>query len=504
MGHLIIIDNPAIKPVEETLREVDQVLKTQPVPDADAMAQLVKDLYSFGTKIMNDDPEAAEKLFRKVTELDPNYANGYINWGFSLHKQGRNDEAVDQYKISLTKAPEPALALDVLTWLGGKDIRRYQDVLDVLKAQPDLIAPLDKEKLLGDMEFQLKHFSKAAEAYECARQLAPADPFILKALGDVHSALLQEAKASQYYTQAIALVTESVDTAEQAISALPPVAPGQVQPDRNSLETTVIEARKTLARLHYEIGDTLLSLDADLEQVWTHWKEAIQIAPGAESTLSIADMLYNNGLANKDRLTKAADTYTTYNQASPTPDSDAYVLLNLGLCHYYLYNYPAAIETLTKAAQPAGDYQHYANYWLGVLYNSQRKFEEAEPYYQRAFRQKPDEYFIIEGLILCLSALGKKDEALAICQKTKARYSTSQERTAELTYLIGNIHLDFKELDKALHYYEDALQQDPLHVFARHNMAHILEKKGEYGKARDEWNNAKSNYLDLLAKSTPA
>ncbi|CCH55420.1 hypothetical protein BN8_04677 [Fibrisoma limi BUZ 3] len=501
MGNLTIIDNLPTQPVADTLQEVDQFLKTQ--PDPDAVAQLVKDLYSFGTKIMNDDPVAAEKLFRKVTELDPNYANGYINWGFSLHKQGRNDEAVDQYKISLTKSPEPSLALDVLKWLGGKDVKRFQDVLDALQAQPDLVTPLDKEKLLGDMEFQLKHFSKAAEAYERAQQLAAADPFILKALGDVYCALLQEPKASQYYTQAITLATESVYTTEQAISALPQVASGQVQPDRNSLETTVTEARKTLARLHYEIGDTLLSLDADLDQIWAHWKEAVQIAPGAESTLSIADTLYNNGQANRDRLTKAVDTYTTYNQASPTPDSDAYVLLNLGLCHYYLYNYPAATETLTKAAQSAGDYQHYANYWLGVLYSGQRKFEEAEPYYQRAFRQKPDEYFIIEGLILCLTALGKKDEALTICQKTKARYSTDQERTAEISYLIGNIHLDFKELDKALLYYKEALQQDPRHVFARHNLAHILEKKGEYQKARNNWNKAKSNYLDLLIKSTP-
>ena len=493
MGNLTIIDNLTTQPVADTLREVDQFLKTQPGPDA--VAQLVKDLYGFGTKIMNNNPEAAEKLFRKVTEIDPNYANGYINWGFSLSKQGRNDEAVEKYKISLTKSPEPALAVDVLKWLGGKDIKRFQDVLEALQAQPDLVEPLDKEKLIGDMAFQLGDFTKAAEAYERALELSPSDPFILKSIGDTFLNQKEDTTANQYFTQAIDIVKKQIADAQQALATSDVEPTGQ--PGANEWQQQLDTAYQTLAKLHYEIGDTFFRLEADEEDVWAYWQEAIRIAPQAASTLSIADSLYNKG-----QWKKAASAYSTYHQTLGSPDAS--LLFYLGLCHYYSYNYQEAELSLQKAAELEGNYQYYANYWLGVLYSGQRRFEEAEPYYRKAFRLKADEYFIIEGLILCLTALGKKDEALAICQRIKAKYATSQERSAELTYLIGNIHLDFKELDKAITYYQEALRQDPLHVFARHNMAHILEKKGDYGKARDEWAKAKANYENLLAKPVPA
>ena len=52
--------------------------------------------------------QAASEAFRKVTELNPTYADGFSNLGTCLQEQGKLDEAIGSYKKALLLKPDYA------------------------------------------------------------------------------------------------------------------------------------------------------------------------------------------------------------------------------------------------------------------------------------------------------------------------------------------------------------------------------------------------------------
>ena len=52
--------------------------------------------------------EQASEVFRKVTELNPNYADGYNNLGVALKDQGKFEKAVNTYKKAISINPDYA------------------------------------------------------------------------------------------------------------------------------------------------------------------------------------------------------------------------------------------------------------------------------------------------------------------------------------------------------------------------------------------------------------
>ncbi|QJW89089.1 tetratricopeptide repeat protein [Spirosoma taeanense] len=484
---------------DEALGVIETYLSKNPGLNTFKVLDIAQHLYNQASKLINDKPNLAEQLLSKATQLNPHHAESYADWGYVLHRLKRPEESLEKYKLSLTKSPSPDLAERVLYWIGGDTLRSHQDVIDFLVAQPNLIAPFKREKMIGDMAFQLARYEQAEEAYKRAQLLDPTDAFVIKAQADTYLHRKQEKQARQLYRQAIDVARQQVDELRDK-----PQVPHSDSDSLNAIQTgqtdPIKAVNQTLGRLHYEIGNSILRQDTDLEEVWTHWQETLQLTPGSDNARSIADEFYNLG-----QWDKAQRAYTAYSWAMPQPFMDADVLINLGLCHYYLFHYAEARSRFTEAARIESEYQYLAHYYLGYTYIDERLFDLAESNFHTAFRLKPDEYFVIESLILCYSALRKKEDALAVSQKAYARYAGVGEdesgkklRTAEIDYLTGNIYLDFKELDEAMRLYRAALEKDPQHAYARHNLAHVLEKKGRYALARAEWNEAKMNYQNQL------
>jgi tetratricopeptide (TPR) repeat protein len=72
-------------------------------------AFIVWNILGAANKGLNRVAEASE-AFRKATELNPNYADGFNNLGTTLQEQGKLDEAMVSYKKALALRPDYAEA----------------------------------------------------------------------------------------------------------------------------------------------------------------------------------------------------------------------------------------------------------------------------------------------------------------------------------------------------------------------------------------------------------
>ncbi|MCR4404229.1 MAG: tetratricopeptide repeat protein [Candidatus Acetothermia bacterium] len=63
------------------------------------------------------------------------------------------------------------------------------------------------------------------------------------------------------------------------------------------------------------------------------------------------------------------------------------------------------------------------------------------------------------------------------------------EKTAQIYFRLGNIYYDSHDLDRAEYAYKKAIEHDPAHVSAHHNLAVVYRKQGrisEYVKQRKQ------------------
>ncbi len=151
--------------------------------------------------------ETALAAFRVAIELDPDYADAYINKGVALHALHRYNEAVDAYRHGLQLSPDDASAYQNLG-LSLSALKRHEEAIEAydraiqlhptrskaymckgmalaaLKRYEDALATCDLELQLtpdsadtyawmGDILVKLKRYEQALLAYERASRLNP-------------------------------------------------------------------------------------------------------------------------------------------------------------------------------------------------------------------------------------------------------------------------------------------------------------------------------------------
>lgn len=81
---------------------------------------------SLGHEYLNDEQRnvpAAAREFRRVTELAPDWVEGYLLLGAALEEIGERDEAISTYRAAMKVAPEDARPLIAL---GSIYIRQHE------------------------------------------------------------------------------------------------------------------------------------------------------------------------------------------------------------------------------------------------------------------------------------------------------------------------------------------------------------------------------------------
>jgi len=81
-----------------------------PIPSADTVEASPDELHRIGCSLEETDAHAAERIYRRLLELDPRHPDGHINLGRLLHEAGQLGQAEEHYRQALEVRPEDSTA----------------------------------------------------------------------------------------------------------------------------------------------------------------------------------------------------------------------------------------------------------------------------------------------------------------------------------------------------------------------------------------------------------
>jgi tetratricopeptide (TPR) repeat protein len=155
---------------------------------------------------------------------------------------------------------------------------------------------------------------------------------------------------------------------------------------------------------------------------------------------------------------------------------DAYILK--GTNYRILGNLKLAISSYETAVQQ--DPSFYGGYlMLGALYESQKNSICIE-YYTTAAQLQPSNPDVLYSLAYSKQIFGKEKEATVIYRKMLKLDNKYFEANCQMGYIKQFID---KDLDSALYFYNAALDIEPRHIEAYHNMGLIYEDKKDISNA---------------------
>jgi type IV pilus biogenesis/stability protein PilW len=135
------------------------------------------------------------------------------------------------------------------------------------------------------------------------------------------------------------------------------------------------------------------------------------------------------------------------------------------------------LDEAVKISPGNADYQH----GLGLAYQQKGLYDDAITKYKKALELDPKLTEARNNWGTVLLATGKNDEAIATfeqCLKDKV-YATPEKAA----YNIGVAYFNKKDLDKAMEYYQKAINLKEDNAVAMYNLAFCLEEKKNVPKA---------------------
>ena len=315
--------------------------------------------------------EKASEAFKKVTDLNPNYADGFNNLGITLKDQGKLDKAIEAFNRALSIKPDYADA--------------YNNIGNTFKYQGKL--------------------NKAIEAYNKALTLKPNYP---EAYYNMGASLKDQGnldKAIEAYNKAITLNPNYAE----AYSNL-----GVALMDQGELITAIEACKRAItlkpnyAEVYNNIG-VILHKQSELEKALEYYNKALSLKPDyPEVYNNIGDVLKDNGeLENAiESFKKALLIKPYYPQA----------FVNIGNALKEQGKWEAATKAYIKAIKLKPDYAEAYNN-IGNTLKYQGKIEDAIEAYNRALSIKPDYADAYNNLGFVLIDKGNLDEAIEACNK---------------------------------------------------------------------------------------
>ena len=264
--------------------------------------------------------------FKKATELNPNYADGFNNLGIILHELGRQDEAIEAYTKAFTIKPDFAQAYNNIgiTFENqiklGEAIEAYNKALllkpDYAEANFNIGNAFQKQGKLGE----------AIEAYSKALSLNPNYADTYYNMGTIFQDQGRQDEAIEAYNKALLLkpdyadtyynmgtifqnqgkLNEAIEAFEKALSLKPDYADaynnlGVALQDQGKLDEAIESYEKALslkpdyAEAYNNIGNTLKD-QGKLDEAIELFKKALSIKPEyAEAYSNMGNVLKAKG-----------------------------------------------------------------------------------------------------------------------------------------------------------------------------------------------------------------
>ena len=161
-----VMKNPPSETIDQLVNLYNQgqyenvVIKAHSLTKEFPQAFVVWNILGAGKKALGQ-IEAASKAFKKVTELNPNYADGYNNLGAALNDQGKYEEAIEAYEKSiLIRSDNPEAFYNI-----GNTLMDQNKLDKAIKAyKKSILLRPDYAKAYNNMGNALKCLGKLNEA----------------------------------------------------------------------------------------------------------------------------------------------------------------------------------------------------------------------------------------------------------------------------------------------------------------------------------------------------
>ena len=246
--------------------------------------------------------------------------------------------------------------------------------------------------------------SPRGEQPQAARSTAPAEPVREPAVAPARE------QASQAAASAPAVTTAPAGKPSAKSSATAPA--GGI--DKRLRELTP----RQRAEAEYSRGATALQ-QGRLPEARSAFEAALQIDPAYHAARqALAGVLMDARLPNDAMLVLQEGL-----QIAPAQFGFAMMAARL---HVERGELDAAVQTLARSAEYAGNSADYAGFYAGLL-QRQKKHAEAVEYFDRALRLRPNSGVWLLGMGMSLEALGRNAEAQEAFRRAKTSGNLSQE-----------------------------------------------------------------------------
>jgi protein O-GlcNAc transferase len=387
---------------------------------------------------------AAEDLYRRALEQNPENADAWRGLGVLAHQCGQSEQALEWIQQALQLAPEHPVF--------------WNDLGDVLRG-------------VGRME-------DALESYERALVFRAAYPECLANIGSVLGALGRTAQAIPRFQQALALSPEDpgaltqygvmlldsgrADEAEVLLRRACAAAPQSVEPPFHLAAALDSQGKDREALAMYE---RCAQMAPKVAAVWTRWGRA---------------------LLRLGHLETAAQVFA---QGAACPGNPGECFRDLGQTLHRLGRSPEALDAYEKARASAPNEPELHNE-LGIVLKDLGRFTEAAQSFHQALALNP-------GLTSALNNLGAVCNELGLTTQALECFKVVLERNPQSPGALSNIGKILKDRGKSregVEYYRRALALDPDNKNLQHNLllglqylsgespARIFEAHADWGR----------------------
>ena len=320
----------------------------------------------------------ASEAFKKVTELNPSYVDGFSNLGVTLHRQGKLDEALEAYKKALLIKPDSA---EIQCYIGNslKNQGKLEKAVEAYKSAIEL--KYDYTDAHNNLGIALKDQEKLDDAIEAYKKALSVDPKYVYAhynLGKVFQTQGKLEKAIEAYKMALSLKPDYADVHNNMGAALK---------DQFKLEEAIqaynnaISLKPDYAEAYSNMG-AALNDQGKLEEAIEAYKMALSLRP------DYAEAYYNMGNTLKDQG-KLEEANAVYKRALNLKPNYAEAYQNIGVTLKDQGKLEEAIEAYKMALALRPNYAE-AYYNMGNALKDQGKLKEAIEVYKSVLEVKPD------------------------------------------------------------------------------------------------------------------
>jgi tetratricopeptide (TPR) repeat protein len=356
--------------------------------------------------------ELAEKHFKSASSIDPNHPPLYQNWGLSLSKQHRFEEAIHKFSIAIRLAPNfPPVYSDRGNAL--KELRRYREAIvdygRAINLAPQYFAFYSNR---GNAFREHKEYTAALGDYDRAIQLNanPADTFdAFTGRGNVFYDLKR-------YDEALAAF-------DKALSIKPDYAEAWL--GRGNVFRDVKRYDEAFAAY-----DRALSIKPDLEGAW----------------VGLGNALYD--------LERYDEALARYDEALALKPDRAEIFNNRGLALEGLNRFQDALASYDKAIALKVDGAALANRGNALL--ALGRLEEAAESYERAAALEPTEVKHRLSLISSRRVTAADPHFTVMKELAREEETLDAERKTELHFGLGKAFADLGDYKQSFHHFRKA------------------------------------------------